>query len=154
RRRRQALRQGHPADERDALLGDRRHRLLVLAVLRAHALTVADLRGHAHPRAHGLRIVPVRDPPSSARVGGARLHQHPALDLDAGRRTFCGAGRAGSAGRGRPRVLSTPQMTMGGALGAITLIGAVVMTAAAQEKTKVTLGTATPGGGFPVYGQP
>src|SRR5262249_16959816 len=29
----------------------------------------------------------------------------------------------------------------------------VVMTAAAQEKTKVTLGTATPGGGFPVYGQ-
>jgi len=27
------------------------------------------------------------------------------------------------------------------------------MTAAAQDKTKVTLGTATPGGGFPVYGQ-
>jgi len=27
------------------------------------------------------------------------------------------------------------------------------MTAAAQDKTRVTLGTATPGGGFPVYGQ-
>src|SRR2546427_4857109 len=27
------------------------------------------------------------------------------------------------------------------------------MTAAAQERTKVTLGPATPGGGFPVYGQ-
>jgi hypothetical protein len=41
---------------------------------------------------------------------------------------------------------------MGGALGALALIGALVMTAA-QDKTKVTLGTATPGGGFPVYGQ-
>lgn len=42
---------------------------------------------------------------------------------------------------------------MGRALGALALVGALVMTAAAQDKTKVTLGTATPGGGFPVYGQ-
>jgi len=47
----------------------------------------------------------------------------------------------------------TIQVTTGRALGALALIGALVMTAAAQERTKVTLGTATPGGGFPVYGQ-
>src|SRR5262249_31032367 len=53
----------------------------------------------------------------------------------------------------RLRRAVAPKRNWPGALAALALIGALVMTAAAQDKTKVTLGTATPGGGFPVYGQ-
>src|SRR5207245_8158145 len=56
-----------------------------------------------------LRVVPARDPASAASVGRARL-QHPALDADDGRRALRRTGRAGSPGRGRPRLLPAPQI--------------------------------------------
>ena len=92
------------ADQHHALLGDRCDRIFVLAVLRAHARTVADTRRRAHRRADGLRGVPEGDPASAALAGGKDVQRHPPLVEDAEGRAFCRARAAGTAGAGNPRV--------------------------------------------------
>src|SRR5438309_2283034 len=81
-------------------------------------LGLACPRRLAHPRrrpdrgADRVRLLPARDPPPPAGVGGARL-QYPALDGDAGRRPLRRAGGAGGAGRRPPGVLPGPAVTGG-----------------------------------------
>src|SRR3954447_4220649 len=105
RRRRDRVQQGPDAGQHRALLVHRRHRLVVLSVLRAPARAVAD-SGRSHGRrADGLRRVPARDPAAAALVGGTDVHRHPALERDAARRPFRGDGAAGRAGGGGAGVL-------------------------------------------------
>src|SRR4029450_9191902 len=73
------LLEGYPAHERDALLGDGRDQLVVLAVLRARPSPVAPAGWQAHHGPHSVRRVPSRDLAATPSVGRAKL-QHPALD--------------------------------------------------------------------------
>src|SRR5205823_761604 len=100
-------------DQRDALLGHRRHQLVVLAVLRAHPLAVADHRQAAGDGAGRLRVVPEGDPAPPARVGLARVHGPPPVDGDEGGWALRRARRARRAGRGRARVLSRVPLKWG-----------------------------------------
>src|SRR4051794_13020209 len=105
RRRRDRVQQGPDPGQHRALLVHRRHRLVVLAVLRAPARAVAD-SGRSHGRrADGLRRVPARDPAPAALAGGTDVHRYPTLERDAARRPFRSYGAAGRAGGGGAGVL-------------------------------------------------
>ena len=74
RLRRQSRERGQPrrdAGQHLALLVHRRDRLVVLALLRAHARALADPRGRDRRRADGLRRVPQGDPAPAALAGRA-----------------------------------------------------------------------------------
>ena len=81
-----------------ALLVHRRDRLVVLALLRAHARPLADPRGRDRRRADGLCRVPEGDPAPAALAGREDLHRHPALERDAEGRALRRAGAARGAG--------------------------------------------------------
>ena len=106
RLRRQPGERGEPrrdAGQHLALLVHRLHRLLVLALLRAHARPLADPRGLDRRRADGLRRVSEGDPAPAALAGSEDLHRHPPLERDGqGRplRRARAARRAGARGGG------------------------------------------------------
>src|SRR5690606_27452746 len=80
-------------------------RVVVLAVLRADARTVAGARRAYRRRADRLLRVPARDPAPATLGGGADVHRHPPLDGDAARRALRRAGAAGCTGAGGTRLL-------------------------------------------------
>src|SRR6185503_12990678 len=77
---RRANRARRPPDERLALLVYRRDRLIVLAVLLAHARWLADPARKDDRRAGRLRRVPQGNPAAAALPRGEDLHRHPALE--------------------------------------------------------------------------
>ena len=85
RRSRQRRQPRRDAGQHLALLVHRRDRLVVLALLRAHARALADRRGPNRRRADGLRRVSQGDPAPAALGGREDLHRHPALERDAAR---------------------------------------------------------------------
>ena len=87
-----------------AVLVQRRHRLVVLAVLRASARAVADSRQRRRG-ADGLRAVSARDPQAAALGGADDVQGHPPLERDAARRPLRGDGAAAGAGARDRRVL-------------------------------------------------
>ena len=89
-----------------ALLVHRRDRLVVLALLRAHAWAVADPGRRDHHGADGLRGISEGDPLARrARSRETHLHGHPPLDAHAKGRALRGAGAARGAGARGRRVL-------------------------------------------------
>ena len=81
------------------------HRLVVLALLRAHAWALADPGRRDGRRPDRILRVPARDPAAAPLACRARVHPHRALERDAPRRPFRRPGAAGRA-RGRdPRLL-------------------------------------------------
>ena len=97
----QSGRRGEPrrdAGEHFALLVHRRDRLVVLAVLCAHARAVADPGRRDHHGADGLCGISQGDPEPAALARGEDLHRHPPLDPDAEGRPFRRAGAARGAG--------------------------------------------------------
>jgi pimeloyl-ACP methyl ester carboxylesterase len=93
------------AREHHLVLGDRGHRLVVLALLRARAPRMAGARRQDGGRADGLRRVPARDPAAAALGGRAAVQRHPSLDDAAQGRPLRRAGAARGSGARDPRVL-------------------------------------------------
>ena len=109
RRRERASRSDHLLAEHQPVLVHRRDRLVVLAVLRAHARAVADPRGRRR-RADGLRRVPARDRCARrARWPSALYTDIRRWTRDAARRPLRGDGAARGAGAGDRRVLPAAQ---------------------------------------------
>ena len=75
-------------------LGDRRDRLVFLALLRPRAFRLADSRRRADRDADRLRGVSQRDFAAAALGGGADLRQYPTLDRDGEGRPFLRPGAA------------------------------------------------------------
>ena len=86
------------AGQHFALLVHRRDRLVVLALLRAHARALADPGRADRRRADGLCRVPEGDPAAAALACRQNLYRHPALERDAEGRALRGAGAARCAG--------------------------------------------------------
>ena len=101
--------QGPAARQHQPLLVHRRDRLVVLAVLRAHARAVADPRGRRSSVPMGYAEFPreILRPPRS--LAATHLHRHPPLDRDAARRPLRRDGAARGAGAGDRRVLPAAQ---------------------------------------------
>ena len=75
RRRRERIHQGRAAHQHHAVLGHRRDRFVVLALLRTHARSVADPRRLARRGSDRIRGVPARDSAATALSGGVDV-QH------------------------------------------------------------------------------
>src|SRR6185436_10240418 len=87
-----------------AVLGHRRDRLFVLALLFAHARSLADPGRRAHQGADGLRRIPQGNPASTALTGGENVRRHPPLDQDAQGGALRRTRTAGTASTRNPRV--------------------------------------------------
>ena len=99
------------AHRHHAVLGHRRHRLVVLAVLCPHARAVAHsgrIDGRCPDR---LRRVSQGDLAATALGGTAHVHEHPALDGDAQGRTLRGVGATGGPGTGGEGVFPAAAVT-------------------------------------------
>jgi hypothetical protein len=83
--------------EYQPLLVQRRDRLIVLALLCAHARAVADSGRADHRRPDGVRSVSARDHPPAPLAGGPDLQRHPAMEHHGTWRPFRRAGAAGGA---------------------------------------------------------
>jgi len=134
RQRRQPGRCGHArrdARQHRALLVHRRDRLVVLALLRAHAWAVADPGRRDHQGADGLCGIPQGNPEPAAFTRGEDL-RHPPLDAHAEGRAFRRARTARSAGaRGRrvlPRAVLVAYLETGRGSGAQILLLSTVHT--------------------------
>ena len=100
-----AISRNRMARQHRAVLVHRRDRLVVLAVLRTAAHTVAGVAEEPDHRADRLRAIPEGNRPSAALDREQDLHRHPALDRDDQGRSLRSDGTAGRAGARDPGVL-------------------------------------------------
>ena len=91
--------EGRALSEYQPILVHQSDRLFILAILRAHAQTMAGPRQWRHYGADRLLRISPRDTPSAEIASGTHIHRYSSMDSHASRRSFCGNGAARSFSR-------------------------------------------------------
>ncbi len=109
---RRGLLPGSPPGQHQPVLVHGCDRLVLLALLRPNAWSLADPSRRDRVGADRLLRVPARDPAPAPLDCGAHLHQHSALERHGARWALRGHGATGCAGARDPGVLQIPASSL------------------------------------------